>query len=60
MKCLKWFKKQRLLKLYHKDWRAINNHLHLIRNFHWSKEDIKFFNNYFNAEVRCYNRLKKL
>ena len=60
MKCLKWFKKQRLLNKYHKGNKEFGDQLYLLRNFDWDEETKHWFKHQFLCEIRCYNRINKL
>ena len=60
MKCLKWFKKQKLIRKYKCTDKKMLNHIHLDRllgNKH-SAVQLSLYNRY--CESRCLKRLKKL
>lgn len=56
----KLIKKQRLLKKYKKNDKEWNNHIWLLNNFKWSKDEENYFNHQFYCELRCYRRIKNL
>lgn len=60
MKCIKWFKKQRLLRKYKPNDRDLVNHIHLDRLLGWEHPAVALSLHYLVCKKRCYDRLKKL